>query len=231
MPRLGATLAFGLAMGLAAPSPAAAQAPANAPESLWTRDRLGGDWGGARDGLGRHGLRFDLWATGFYPTREELDTVSKDIPVLIVHQSGHLATVNSAMLKIMGYDARTKDPDGGVIQRKPGTTEPNGTLEETALFPAVPTIFGNLGPEGVKALALAGSKLWARFDYTTAEEGRRDDLPARARLEPGAQAEGGVADITPLLAAFGGHQGPLDGCAHDAMFRMTASMATSPTGR
>ena len=48
----------------------------------------------------------------------------------------HLATVNSAMLKAMGYDASSKDPAGGVIQRKPGTTEPNGTLEETALFAA-----------------------------------------------------------------------------------------------
>ena len=40
-----------------------------------------------------------------HPTKEELDAVSKDIPVLIVHQSGHLATVNSAMLKAIGYDA------------------------------------------------------------------------------------------------------------------------------
>ena len=66
MPRIGGTLAFALAMGLAAPSPASAKEPANAPESLWTRDRPGGDWGGARDALGEHGLRFDLWATGFY---------------------------------------------------------------------------------------------------------------------------------------------------------------------
>jgi hypothetical protein len=40
------------------------------------------------------------------------------------------------------------------------------------------------------------------------------------RLEPGARAVGGVPDIAPLLVAFGGHRGTLDGCAHDAMFRM-----------
>lgn len=39
-----------------------------------------------------------------HPTKEELDAVSKDIPILVIHQSGHLATVNSAMLKEMGYD-------------------------------------------------------------------------------------------------------------------------------
>ncbi len=52
-----------------------------------------------------------------------------------------------------------------------------------------------------------------------------------AILEPGARADGGVPDITPLLVAFGGHCGPLDGCAHDAMFRMTAAMAGGQAGR
>jgi hypothetical protein len=37
-----------------------------APESPWTRDTQGGDWGGLRDALGQQGLRIDLWATGFY---------------------------------------------------------------------------------------------------------------------------------------------------------------------
>ena len=85
-----------------------------------------------------------------HPTKEELDAVSKDVPILIIHQSSHLATVNSAMLKEMGYDASSKDPAGGVIQRKPGTTEPNGTLEETAFFAARPVVIGRVGPEGLK---------------------------------------------------------------------------------
>jgi hypothetical protein len=76
------------------------------------------------------------------------------------------------MLKAMGYEANTKDPDGGVIQRKPGTTEPNGTLEETAFSNVAPVVLGRIGPDGLKAFALEGAKLWARFGYTTAEEGR-----------------------------------------------------------
>jgi len=41
-----------------------------------------------------------------------------------------------------------------------------------------------------------------------------------------------VPDISPLLAAFGGHRGgPADGCAHDAMSRMTAVMASGLAGR
>jgi predicted amidohydrolase YtcJ len=83
-----------------------------------------------------------------HPTREELDAVSADVPILLVHQSSHLAAVNSAALKIMGYDASTKDPAGGVIQRKPGGTEPNGTLEETAFFLGAPKLLGGVGQEG-----------------------------------------------------------------------------------
>lgn len=40
-----------------------------ATESLATRDTLAGDWGGFRGTLGQHGVRVDLWATGFYQDR------------------------------------------------------------------------------------------------------------------------------------------------------------------
>ena len=103
-----------------------------------------------------------------HPTKEELDAVSQDIPILIIHQSSHLATANSAMLKAMGYDANSKDPAGGVIQRKPGSSEPNGTLEETAFFAGMPVVLGRIGPEGLKVFAREGAKLWARYGYTTA---------------------------------------------------------------
>ena len=36
-----------------------------APETRRTRDRLAGDWGGLRGSLDQHGIRFDLWTTGF----------------------------------------------------------------------------------------------------------------------------------------------------------------------
>jgi predicted amidohydrolase YtcJ len=124
-----------------------------------------------------------------HPTREELDSISADIPILVLHQSGHLATVNSAMLKLVGIDSNSKDPEGGVIQRKPGTTEPNGTLEETALFVVVPVVFKRIGPEGLKTFAREGAKLWARFGYTTAEEGR--SIPMTADLLKAVAAEGG----------------------------------------
>jgi predicted amidohydrolase YtcJ len=127
-----------------------------------------------------------------HPTKEELDAVSADIPVLIIHQSSHLATANSAMLKAMGVDANSKDPAGDVIQRKPGTTEPNGVLEETAFFAAAPVLLSRVGPEGLKVFAREGAKLWASFGYTTAQEGR--SVPPVVDIMRQVAAEGGFAN-------------------------------------
>jgi predicted amidohydrolase YtcJ len=107
-----------------------------------------------------------------HPTREELDEVSRDVPVMIVHQSGHLAVFNSKALEIVGYTAETPNPQGGVIQRKQGSNEPNGVLEETAFMSVAPALLANIGPLGMKALTVAGADLWASFGYTTVQEGR-----------------------------------------------------------
>ncbi len=115
-----------------------------------------------------------------HPTKEDLDAVSSDIPVIVIHQSGHLASVNSAALRLLGIDASTPNPDGGVIQRKPGTREPNGTLEEAAFFPVITKVVAGIGPLGIEAFVKAGAQQWARYGYTTAQEGRA--IPAIAKV-------------------------------------------------
>ena len=124
-----------------------------------------------------------------HPTKEELDAVSQDIPVLIIHQSSHLATANSAMLKAMGYDANSKDPVGGVIQRKPGTNEPNGTLEETAFFAGMPVSSGPYRAGGVEGLRT-----------------RRRQAVGALRLHhgPGRPVHPPIADLMKQVAAEGG---------------------------
>lgn len=107
-----------------------------------------------------------------HPTREDLDTVSKDLPIILIHQSGHLIAANSKALEIGGINADSPNPAGGVIQRKEGSQEPNGVLEETAAFPLLFKLLGRVGSEGSLAFIKAGSELWARFGYTTAQEGR-----------------------------------------------------------
>jgi len=124
-----------------------------------------------------------------HPTRDDLDAVSRDVPVVIIHQSGHLAALNSAALEVVGYDAATEDPEGGVIRRRAGSREPDGVLEETAFFAAIVRLMGDIGEAGARAFAEAGSELWARFGYTTAEEGR--SLPSTVAMLQKIADEGG----------------------------------------
>ncbi|MFI6685266.1 amidohydrolase family protein [Streptomyces sp. NPDC050485] len=49
-----------------------------------------------------------------HPTRDDLDAVDADRPVLVIHQSSHLGSVNSKALELLGYDADSEDPAGGV---------------------------------------------------------------------------------------------------------------------
>jgi predicted amidohydrolase YtcJ len=107
-----------------------------------------------------------------HPTRDDLDKVSRELPVVIVHQSGHLASMNSKALELVGINAATKDPQGGLIRRKSGGQEPDGVLEEAAFFGPFFTLLSKLGPDANKALFRAGVDLYKSFGYTTAQEGR-----------------------------------------------------------
>jgi predicted amidohydrolase YtcJ len=125
-----------------------------------------------------------------HPTRDELDAVSRDVAIVVIHQSGHLSAVNSRALEVAGITAASKDPAGGVIRRREGSQEPDGVLEENASSGALMKLLGGLGPEGLKIFAREGAKLWASFGYTTAEEGRASPMVTKALQE--VAAEGGI---------------------------------------
>lgn len=70
---------------------------------------------------------------GAHPTKDVLDQVSTENPIVILHTSVHMGVVNSLLLKAMNVTKDTPDPDGGVLGRYEGTQEPNGYVEEGAL--------------------------------------------------------------------------------------------------
>lgn len=107
-----------------------------------------------------------------HPTRDDLDRVSRDVPVIAVHISGHFSAMNSAGLEKIGYTAETKDPRGGVIRRRPGTTEPNGVLEELASIPHMIPAINAVKPEDKDYFLKRGLELAKSYGYTTANEGR-----------------------------------------------------------
>jgi predicted amidohydrolase YtcJ len=107
-----------------------------------------------------------------HPTRLELDEVSKDLPVLAIHQSNHLASMNTKALEIAGITADTKNPMGGVIRREKDGKTPDGVLEETAWMAAALKVMPKMGETEFDAIALSGMQVYAAQGFTFAEEGR-----------------------------------------------------------
>lgn len=107
-----------------------------------------------------------------HPTRAELDAISKDVPILFLHQSSHMGAVNSAALAAAGVSAATADPDGGVYRREAGSREPNGVLEETALFAMMGVLLARLDAQANMEMIREGAAFYASFGYTTCQDGR-----------------------------------------------------------
>lgn len=107
-----------------------------------------------------------------HPTRKDLDAVSKDLPVLIIHQSGHIGVMNSKALELAGITADTANPEGGVIRREAGSQEPSGILEEAAFFGSLGKQFSKMTADQAQVLFEQGVKLLSKYGYTTGQEGR-----------------------------------------------------------
>jgi predicted amidohydrolase YtcJ len=127
-----------------------------------------------------------------HPTRADLDAVSKDTPILIVHQSGHLGVLNSKALEQAGVTKDTPNPPGGAFRREADGATPNGVCEEAAFFGAAGKILGSLDAQAYLQMIKAGAAFYASFGYTTVQEGRA--MPGSATML--AQAgEAGLLDV------------------------------------
>jgi len=107
-----------------------------------------------------------------FPTKFDLDKVSEDIPVMIIHISGHFASVNSKALEMLNINANTIDPEGGVIRRVENSNEPNGVLEELAAIPYMPMVLAPKSEAAMMTFLNSGQDMAMSYGYTTAQEGR-----------------------------------------------------------
>jgi hypothetical protein len=148
-------------------------------------------------------------AEGRLPTREDLDDVIADRPVLIYRYCGHIAVANSAALSLAGVDSASADPEGGSFDRD-SAGRPNGVLRETAIQSvsaavaplvtgprdsAILRALGDLGRMGigsVTGIVSAGEPLWC---------GVRDELDALCRLAPALPV-----DVDVLVIASNTHE-------------------------
>ncbi len=72
------------------------------------------------------------WDPPVLPTKEELDAIAPDVPVVLARVCGHVTWVNSRALELAGITADTPDPPGGEIIRDHDGS-PTGVLVDTAI--------------------------------------------------------------------------------------------------
>lgn len=115
------------------------------PEGAWI---LGGAWD--------HNL-----SDGILPTKDMLDSVARDHPVLLRDIDGHSAWANSLAIELAGVTADSSVPPGGEIMVDPDTGDMTGIFLESAggLFGGAPGMADATNPvAGIKAaVSLANS--------------------------------------------------------------------------
>ncbi|WP_394846915.1 amidohydrolase [Pendulispora brunnea] len=130
---------------------------------------LGGNWDHDRALAGR------------LPDAALLDKYVPNRPVFLMRYDGHMALANARALQLAGIDARTRDPQGGVVYRQPGTRTPTGLLRDNAMdlvWPKVPPLEEEEILEGVRAAAREAHQ----NGVTAVEDMDGSDPPTRARL-------------------------------------------------
>ncbi len=81
------------------------------------------------------GFKFDDTKTSEkrFLSRQDLDAVSTEHPIMVSHRAGHVFSLNSRALEAAGFSNETPDPPGGRLGREHGTGELNGVVYERAI--------------------------------------------------------------------------------------------------
>ncbi|MHA2224828.1 MAG: amidohydrolase [Candidatus Hodarchaeales archaeon] len=98
-----------------------------------------------------HGWDESRWDEKRYPTKDDLDPISPENPVVLTPFYGHLIVVNSQALKVAKITQKTSDPPGGKIDRHSETNEATGILREEAT-----RLVNTVRPSTTKDVLLSG---------------------------------------------------------------------------
>ncbi len=113
---------------------------ADTPKGEWIR---GGQWA------------MELMQSDTVPNKKILDAITREHPVYLGDSTVHGAWLNSRALEVLGIDASTPDPAGGVILRERGSTEPTGILIDNAAYDVLKQIPAYTDEQYENALAWA----------------------------------------------------------------------------
>ncbi|WP_300544693.1 amidohydrolase [Maricaulis sp.] len=155
------------------------------------------------------------WPEGRFPTRDDLDPVSPDNPVVLVRADGHALVANSAALDAAGVTADSVAPEGGEILFD-AAGEPTGMLIDTAMGSAQALVSAPAGAERADIYAEGAGRL-ASLGWTGAHDmsvpytdvamiealAEADRLPIRVYVSINPDGYADLAGETPRMADDG----------------------------
>lgn len=108
------------------------------------------------------------WPEGRFPTRQDLDPVSPDNPVILRRADGHALIANSAALDAVGITRDSVAPSGGEILFDEAG-EPTGLLVDTAMG-AMSSLVEAPSPEVVRETYAEGAERLVSLGWTGAHD-------------------------------------------------------------
>lgn len=104
------------------------------------------------------------WPEGRFPTRDDLDAVSADNPVVLYRADGHALVANSAALAKAGVADETADPEGGRIERD-DRGRATGVLVDNAMALVDGLVAAPTREQKERAYAV-GAAVYAEYGWT-----------------------------------------------------------------
>lgn len=110
-----------------------------------------------------------LWPDKRFPTRQDLDQVAPEHPVLLHEKSGHSAIANTLALRLAGLDAKIANPAGGEIVHD-ANGEPTGLLLEGPAIDLVSQFMPAPTADEVDSAVLAAQQNAHRFGLVSVHD-------------------------------------------------------------
>lgn len=110
-----------------------------------------------------------------HPTKADLDKISTDVPIVMLHSSGHVGCCNSKVFEVSGITKDTPNPEGGTYVKDPKTGELTGMVEEAAL--TIELLSKHMPRPDANFMVAAierAEKLYLSMGITTAQDGSFD---------------------------------------------------------
>lgn len=126
-----------------------------------------------KDGVWLIGMGYDniAFPGHKHPTMQDIDKISTEIPIIMMHSSGHVGVCNSKVYNLLNITKDTPNPEGGVFQKDHVTGELTGLAEEAALTNVIMGQMPRPAAEFISAGVLRSQEMYLKYGITTAQDG------------------------------------------------------------